>query len=206
MAKLKNFADVFFHDFVEYFTPLWKIVSNRWLLLGLAVLLVVIAVFNRESIRASITENAGQYCGTLGMAPEWLVAEDEIEQVTSCFADAYGACRAATMDFMRTWTDGDSRTTLLVEPGLGPVACELAVRIKVVGNAGCDIGRPGPCTILLPCRSLLRHDLQLTLVDCGGRGDLQTPVPPPESQTNVTAYLSRWWYSVYRDILPLWDK
>ena len=83
------------------------------------------------------------------------------------------------MDFMRTWTDGDSRTTLLVEPGLGPVACELAVKIRVTGNGGCDIGRPDPCTIVLPCRSLLRHDLQLTLVDCGGRGDLKTPIPYP---------------------------
>lgn len=126
-ARLHALAEYFAGDYREYFGRPLRVLRNRWVMLGLVVLLALFSVYNRESIRATVSEHVGQSCGTLGRAPDRLVDAASRQQVTSCFMQAYTTCQAATMDFTRWWMDGSARYTFVIEPAFGPVACGLAL-------------------------------------------------------------------------------
>lgn len=179
MARKENPIRRLAQELGLFLYPFWWLLKNRWFQVFLALLIVIFVVYNRESIRATFSEHVGAYCGSLGSTPDRLVSPTEIERVTTCFANAYGTCQAATLDFRHWWGDGTSRTIFLVESAFGLGACGLAVKNEVQGNGGCSVGDVAPCTIVFPCRALSRHDLQLTLSDCGGRGDIRTPIPFP---------------------------
>jgi hypothetical protein len=92
---------------------------------------------------------------------------------------AYTTCQPATMEFAHWWVDGESHTTVVVEPTWGLGACGLGMKIS---GTVCSTSTVGTCTKVFPCRALSWHSValaQLSFWGCGETEEIQSPVPYP---------------------------
>ena len=135
-------------------------------LLGLVVVVVLVGAYNREWIWGQVWISVGHSCGIVyaGIA--------EIGPATTCFSQAYAACRPATLEYENSFGDGADDDLYIIEPAPIFGGCSLAIR-------GTTYQAWGTYTGMNRCNGMENVDGKLHFWGCGSSQDAWwIPYPP----------------------------